>query len=110
MIKATSVSTIFTQKKSNARAFLTGGYVPCIYNDKESEIIVAWDSENPDGYVAGARPVYSNTLISSKGLTPVKEGDVFSPRYDVYDKDMNYVETITLDDEKLTDRKCFVRC
>ncbi|MBQ1545935.1 MAG: hypothetical protein IIZ59_00180 [Clostridia bacterium] len=82
--------------------FLTSGYVPCIYNDKDAEIVVAWDTNHPDGYVAGVRMTYDNDMIASKGLTKIKDGDIFSPYYDVYDKDMNYVNTITLDDEKLT--------
>ena len=93
---------MFEERFEKDNYFLTSGYVPCIYNDKESEIIIAWDSENPDGYVAGVRPVYSNKLISTKGLNQIQKGDVISPQYDIYDKDMNFVKTITRDDVKIT--------
>ena len=92
----------FEERYETDEYYLTSGYVPCIYNDKEAEIVVAWDTENPSGYVAGIRMVYSNDQIASKGLIQPKAGDVFSPKYDVYDKDMNYVETITFEEEKLT--------
>ena len=82
--------------------FLTSGYVPCMYNEKEAEIVVAWDTDHPEGYVAGVRMVYENNMISSKGMAQPEDGDKFSPRYDVYDEDMNFVKTVTLDDEVVT--------
>lgn len=82
--------------------FLTSGYVPCMYNDKESEIVVAWDTNHPEGYVAGVRSTYSNSMISSRGMIQPQSGDKFSPLYDVYDTDMNFVKSVTLDDEVIT--------
>ena len=91
----------FEERYETDDYFLTSGYVPCIYNGKDAEIVVAWDTENPNGYVAGVRMVYNNQ-ISSKGLIEPKKGDIFSPCYDIYDQDMNYVETISLEGEEFT--------
>ena len=91
----------FEERYETDDYFLTSGYVPCIYNGKDAEIVVAWDTENPNGYVAGVRMVYNNQ-ISSKGLIEPQKGDIFSPCYDIYDQDMNYVETISLEGEEFT--------
>lgn len=81
--------------------FLTYGYVPCIYNGEDAEIIVAWDSENDGGYVAGVRPVYDES-VAAKGLYEVQDGDTFQLYYDIYDENLEYLDTITLDDEIFT--------
>ena len=47
------------------------GRVPCYVNDVLSDLIIVFDNDHPDGYVAGVRPVYSaeETLTSAKPTT-----------------------------------------
>ena len=80
---------------------LTYGYVPCRYNGKDAELVVAWDTEKPDGYVAGVRYNYDNPLIASKGMASLNDGDIIEPYYDKYDENMEYTGTITIEGEKI---------
>ena len=86
---------------SDGDSFFTCGSVPCIYNGIDAEIVLAWDTEHPSGYAAGVRPVYADS-VAAKGLYDICDGDTFQVYYDIYDEDLNYVETMTLEDEVFT--------
>lgn len=86
---------------SDGDSFFTCGSVPCVYNGIDAEIVLVWDTENPSGYAAGVRPVYTDS-VAAKGLYDICDGDTFQVYYDIYDEDLNYVETMTLDDEIFT--------
>lgn len=86
---------------SDGDSFFTCGSVPCVYNGIDAEIVLVWDTEHPSGYAAGVRPVYTDSM-AAKGLYDICDGDTFQVYYDIYDEDLNYVETMTLDDEIFT--------
>lgn len=86
---------------SDGNSFFTCGSVPCVYNGIDAEIVLVWDTEHPSGYAAGVRPVYTDS-VAAKGLYDICDGDTFQVYYDTYDEDLNYVETMTLDDEIFT--------
>ena len=86
---------------SDGDSFFTCGSVPCVYNGIDAEIVLVWDTEHPSGYAAGVRPVYTDS-VAAKGLYDICAGDTFQVYYDIYDEDLNYVETMTLDDEIFT--------
>ena len=77
---------------SDGDSFFTCGSVPCVYNGIDAEIVLVWDTEHPSGYAAGVRPVYTDS-VAAKGLYDICDGDTFQ---------VNYVETMTLDDEIFT--------
>ena len=86
---------------SDGDSFFTCGSVPCVYNGIDAEIVLVWDTEHPSGYAAGVRPVYTDS-VAAKGLYDICDGDTFQVYYDIYDEGLNYVETMTLDDEIFT--------
>lgn len=86
---------------SDGDSFFTCGSVLCVYNGIDAEIVLVWDTEHPSGYAAGVRPVYTDS-VAAKGLYDICDGDTFQVYYDIYDEDLNYVETMTLDDEIFT--------
>lgn len=86
---------------SDGDSFFTCGSVPCVYNGIDAEIVLVWDTEHPSGYAAGVRPVYTDS-VAAKGLYDICDGDTFQVYYDIYDEDLNYVETMALDDEIFT--------
>ncbi|WP_303151130.1 clostripain-related cysteine peptidase [uncultured Ruminococcus sp.] len=86
---------------SDEDSFFTCGSVPCIYNGIDAEIVLVWDTEHPSGYAAGVRPVYADS-VAAKGLYDICDGDTFQVYYDIYDEDLDYVETMTLEDEVFT--------
>ena len=40
--------------------------------------------------------------VAAKGLYEVQDGDIFQVYYDIYDENLEYLDTITLDDEIFT--------
>jgi hypothetical protein len=78
---------------SFAKAQYTYGYVPAMLNDSEQiEIMIYWDEEHTDGYVAGYRPYSEDTsiFVPQKGLKQFKYGDELEFLCDYYTYDGEY--------------------
>ena len=75
------------------------GYVPCFLNGERAELLFTFDSANPDGYISGARYVYTNgeTDAVAKNIEEVKAGDVIEPICDYYTYDGEYSDSYLLD-------------
>lgn len=69
--------------------------VPVLLNGDRAELILVFDNENPDGYVAGARFVYKNgeTDTAAKDLTYLQDGDKIDFLCDYYAYDGTYSDT-----------------
>jgi hypothetical protein len=79
------------------------GYVPCIINDRLAELILMWDAQNPEGFVAGWRYDTEGTA-SMKGLFDLTDGMeiVFICDYYTYDGDYEsyyFGDTMTVSGE-----------
>jgi hypothetical protein len=78
------------------------GYVPCFINDVRSELIIVFDSENEDGYVAGYRAVYpdgeTETMSKSNSDDDSDEGYTIDFICDYYTYDKVYQDTYYLGD------------
>ena len=55
----------------------TTGRIPVLLNSEYADLIVIFDSENPDGYIAGASYDYRDgeTDTLPKSLVPLSDGD-----------------------------------
>jgi len=80
----------YTREDVNeGNTWYTYGAAPVLYDDKEAEIVVAWDNDNPGGYVAGWR--YTTTGSGSqKGLFAFNNGMTFDILCDYYTYDGEY--------------------
>lgn len=68
------------------------GRVPVLLNGVRMDLMIVFDSENEDGYVAGARNVYTDeTETVAKALDEIQDGDVIQFLTDLYDYDQNYI-------------------
>jgi hypothetical protein len=65
------------------------GVVPILFEDKEAELVLMWDSDNPYGYVAGWRYTYLGGG-SQKGLFELWDGMSFDFLCDYYTYDNEY--------------------
>lgn len=74
---------------SDDGSWFTYGAVPILMNDEEAEIIVRWDTETPQGYVAGWRYVAQGNA-SQKGLFAFENGMRFDFLCDFYTYDGEY--------------------
>jgi hypothetical protein len=68
------------------------GRVPCLINGDRAELILVFDSENEDGYVAGAKYDYveGETETIAKNLTELTEGDKIDFLCDAYTYDKEF--------------------
>ena len=75
------------------------GYVPCMLNKERVELLLTFDSENPNGYISGARYVYKDgeTEAVAKSEIEVKEGDTIEPICDYYTYDGEYQDSYMMD-------------
>ncbi len=77
----------------------TFGYVPAFLNDEEYvEIMIYWDNENPDGYVAGYRTYTEAGEPAGKGYFQLEEGDTIEWVFDYYTYDGDFDDSYVMGD------------
>lgn len=78
--------------------YVITGRVPCYINGNRSNLIIVFDKENEDGYVAGACSDYieGETETISKNLTELSKGDTIEYVCDLYGYDREYKNTYYL--------------
>lgn len=76
------------------------GYVPVMLNGTRAELILVFDDDRPDGYIAGAKYVYKNgeTDTVAKSMTEVVSGDKLEFLCDYYTYSGNYQDSYYLGD------------
>ena len=75
------------------------GYVPVLLNGVRADLILNFDSEHPDGYVAGVQLVYEEEeAAKGKTVIRIQEGDEIQPLCDYFDYNQNYQATYKLGD------------
>ncbi len=77
---------------------VTIGRVPCLLNGDRCQLILVFDPENPDGYVAGAVSDYVNneTETVAKSMLPLQDGDTIEFLCDYYTYDQEYTNSYFL--------------
>ena len=83
------------------------GYVPAFLNGEKVKLILIFDNNNEDGYIAGALPDYEEDVTETiaRGLTELKEGDKLDFICNYYKYDMTFDdqymlgETMTVTDK-----------
>ena len=94
----------------NGKFVSATGYVPAMLKKADSdekqrvELIIVTDAAHPNGYVAGAKPVYVNgeTDTVAKALLELEAGDTIEFLCDYYTYKGEYQDTYVLDDVTLT--------
>ena len=76
------------------------GYVPAVLNGERVNLILNFDSERPEGYIAGAMKVYTDgqSDTQAKMLIAVGKGDQIQFLCDYYDYEGNYRDSYKLGD------------
>ena len=74
------------------------GYVPAILNGERVNLILNFDNERPDGYIAGAQKVYTDgeSDAQAKMLISIGRGDQLQFLCDYYDYEGNYRDSYKL--------------
>lgn len=74
---------------SDGDSYTTLGRVPCILNGETVNLMIVFDDEHPEGFVAGARADYreGETDTLAKSMTGLKDGDEIRFLCDYYSYD-----------------------
>nr|WP_297770424.1 clostripain-related cysteine peptidase [uncultured Butyrivibrio sp.] len=82
------------------------GRVPCELNGERCNLILVFDSENEDGYVAGACYDYveGETDTIAKNLTEIQEGDTIDYVCDYYNYDKSFQQNYYLGEQVVVDK------
>ena len=78
------------------------GYIPAFLNGQRVKLMVIFDPEHEDGFIAGAEPDYdelTETSTVSRGLIELAEGDTLDFICDYYTYDGDYEDTYYLGDQ-----------
>ena len=80
--------------------YVISGYVPALLNGVQVKLILNFDSERPDGYIAGAINTYTDgeSDTQAKELIAIGKGDTLQFLCDYFDYDENYRDTYKLGD------------
>ena len=74
------------------------GYSTATLNDEQDiEIMIFWDEDHPEGYVAGYRPIQTDNF-PYRNLMQLQEGDVLDFYCDFYTYDEEYEDTYYIGD------------
>ena len=89
------VAYYHTDTTEDGENYTITGYVPALLNENRVELILVFDNEHPNGYIAGARDVYlkGETETVAKNLTEVKKGDAVIFLCDYYSYDGVYQDS-----------------
>ena len=79
------------------------GYVPALLNNERVNLIIVFDSENPNGYIAGASIDYVNseTDTVAKNMIELEAGDTLDFICDYYDYSGNYNDSYFLGEQMI---------
>lgn len=82
------------------------GRVPCELNGERCNLILVFDSENEEGYVAGACYDYveGETETIAKNLTEIQEGDTIDYVCDYYNYDKSFQQNYYLGEQVVVDK------
>ena len=74
------------------------GYVPAMLNDERVQLILLFTDEQPEGYIAGAQPVYEadQTETVSRGLIELQPGDKLDFLCDFYSYSQEFQDSYYL--------------
>ncbi|MBR1739775.1 MAG: peptidase C11 [Ruminococcus sp.] len=99
-INGQPVAYYHTDTVNNGSEYTIKGYVPILLNGESARLILVFDSENPEGYVVGAQPDYTDgeTDTVAKDAVPLSDGDKIDFVCDYYTYDGEYSDSYLLGD------------
>ena len=100
-INGQPVAYYHTNTTDDGENYTISGYVPALLNEERVELVLVFDNDNPYGYIAGARTVYTDgeTDTQAKGLTELEVGDKLDFICDYYGYDGSYLDSYFLGDQ-----------
>ena len=97
-IEGQPVAYYHTATVDDGTSYTITGRVPVLHNGVRSELILAFDNDQPHGYVAGVRTVYHDgrTDTVAKSQSQLQPGDTLEFLCDYYSYDGDYQDSYLL--------------
>ena len=97
-INGQPVAYYYLDTMEEGDSYLISGYVPAILNGTRVNLLLAFDDENPYGYIAGAQKVYAGQEADTqaKNMIQIGAGDQVRFICDYYDYEGNYQDSYYL--------------
>ncbi len=96
-INGQPVAYYYTDTVDDGTNYTITGRVPALLNGERVDLILIFDNENPNGYIAGARFVYDDeTETVAKGMGALEEGDTLDFLCDYYSYAGEYQDSYLL--------------
>lgn len=95
------VAYYHTDTIENGDNYTISGYIPALLNGARVKLLVAFDQDNPDGYIIGAETDYRNneTDTVAKSMTELHDGDKLDFVCDYYSYEGDYLDSYMLGDQ-----------
>jgi len=99
-IEGHTVAYYRTETVKDGDKFNITGYVPAMLNGERVKLILVFDNEHENGYIAGAERDYHDgeTMLAAKSITGLEPGDKLEFLCDYYTYDGDYQDTFYLGD------------
>ncbi len=100
-INGNVVAYYHTDTTNSGNDTIITGYVPALLNGERVNLIIVFNNENPDGFIAGASTDYvdGETNAVAKNLTEINVGDKLDFICDYYSYDMEYQDSYLIGDQ-----------
>ena len=90
-----------TDTTETDNSYIITGYVPVLLNDKDARLIIVFDDEKPQGYIAGVEYCDAPTDTVAKNLSELENGDRIDFICPYYDYNGNYEEDAFLGEQMI---------
>lgn len=99
-VEGQPVAYYHTATVDDGTSYAITGRVPVMHNGSRAELILTFDTERPQGYVAGVQTVYLNgeTDTVAKSQSELQPGDTLEFLCDYYSYDGDYQDSYLLGD------------
>ncbi len=99
-IEGQPVAYYYDSTVDDGEHYTITGHVPALLNDERVNLILVFDNENPNGYIAGASYVYDGeTETVGKSTEALEEGDTLDFLCDYYSYDGDYEDSYLLGEQ-----------
>ena len=100
-INGQPVAYYYMDTEDDGENYVITGYVPCFVNGVRAQLLITFDNENPNGYIAGVRYDYVNgeTDTVAKALETLEKDDAVDFVCDFYDYNMQYQDSYYLGEQ-----------
>lgn len=97
-INSQPVAYYHTSTVDDGETYAITGRVPVLHNGSRAELILVFDSERPQGFIAGIQTIYTGgeTETAAKSQTGLQPGDTLEFLCDYYSYDGDYLDSYLL--------------